>query len=74
MKIIETDFNYKILVCDDNISLYENKEYSEGETPYYFKEAYLPLDITLEYCMNKYLEILDTDKIIPIIEKHKPIK
>ena len=68
MKIIETEFNYKILVCDDNISLYENKEYSEGETPYYFKEAYLPLNLDLEYCKSKYLEIPDEEKILPIIE------
>ena len=50
------------------MSLYENKEYIENEIPYYFKTAYLPLDLDLEYCKSKYLEITDEEKILPIIE------
>lgn len=69
MKIItQIEYNYNILTSEENMSLYENKEYLENEIPYYFKTAYLPLDLDLEYCMNKFLEIPDEEKTLPIIE------
>lgn len=70
MKIItQIENNYNILTSEENMSLYENKEYLENEIPYYFKTAYLPLDLDLEYCKSKYLEITDEEKILPIIEE-----
>ena len=64
MKIIEINKNLKKLVSDEGKSLYENREYLEDETPYYFKEGYLPLTATLEECKERYNEILDSEIII----------
>lgn len=64
MKIIEINNNLKKLVSDEGKSLYENREYEENETPYYFKEGYLPLTTTLEECKERYNEINDEEIII----------
>lgn len=56
-----------ILNSDEGKSLFENREYEENETPYYFKEAYLPISITMEDCLAKYNEVLDS-KIVDIEE------
>lgn len=62
--MILKEYNDKmnILNSDEGKSLFENKE---NETPYYFKEAYLPVSLTMEDCLAKYIEILDTEIIIP---------
>ena len=64
--MILKEYNDKmnILNSDEGKSLFENKEY-EDELPYYFKEAYLPINLTMEDCLDKYNEILDTEIIIP---------
>ena len=61
--MILKEYNDKmnILNSDEGKSLFENKEYEENKTPYYFKEAYLPISITMEDCLAKYLEILDSE-------------
>lgn len=56
-----------ILNSDEGKSLFENKEYEENETPYYFKEGYLPVSLTMEDCLAKYNEVLDS-KIVDIEE------
>ena len=58
------DNKMNILNSDEGKSLFENKEYEENETPYYFKEGYLPVSITMEDCLAKYNEILDSEIII----------
>ena len=58
------DNKMNILNSDEGKSLFENKEYKENETPYYFKEGYLPVSITMEDCLAKYNEILDSEIII----------
>lgn len=60
--MILKEYNDKmnILNSDEGKSLFENKEYGEDELPYYFKEAYLPVNLTIEDCLAKYLEILDS--------------
>lgn len=52
---------YQQLNSDENKSLFENKEYGENETPYYFKEAFRPLNITMDDCLQDYLEIDDSE-------------
>ena len=61
--MILKEYNDKIniLNSDEGKSLFENKEYEENEIPYYFKEAYLPVNLTIEDCLGKYLEILDSE-------------
>ena len=68
--MILKEYNDKmnILNSDEGNSLFENREYEENETPYYFKEAYLPVSITMEDCSSKYNEILDSEIIIPTTE------
>ena len=68
--MILKEYNDKmnILNSDNGKSLFENREYEENETPYYFKEAYLPVSITMEDCLAKYSEILDSEIIIPTTE------
>ena len=63
--MILKEYNDKmnILNSDEGKSLFENKEYEEEELPYYFKEAYLPINLTIEDCLAKYLEILDSEII-----------
>lgn len=63
--MILKEYNDKmnILNSDEGKSLFENKEYKEDESPYYFKEAYLPVNLTIEDCLAKYLEILDSEII-----------
>ena len=63
--MILKEYNDKmnILNSDNGKSLFENREYEENETPYYFKEAYLPISITMEDCLAKYNEVLDTEII-----------
>lgn len=63
--MILKEYNDKmnILNSDEGKSLFENKEYEEDELPYYFKEAYLPVNLTIEDCLRKYLEILDREII-----------
>ena len=60
--MILKEYNDKmnILNSDENKSLFESREYEENEIPYYFKEAYLPVNLTIEDCLGKYLEILDS--------------
>ena len=58
------DNKMNILNSDEGKSLFDNKEYEENETPYYFKEGYLPVSITMEDCLAKYNEILDSEIII----------
>ena len=67
--MILKEYNDKmnILNSDNDKSLFENKEYEENETPYYFKEGYLPISITMEDCLAKYNEVLDSE--IPIQEE-----
>lgn len=65
MILKEYDDKMNILNSDENKSLFESREYEENETPYYFKEAYLPVSITMEDCLVKYNEILDSEIIIP---------
>ena len=55
---------FQQLNSDDGKSLFENREYEKNEVPYYFKEAYRPLDITMEDCLAKYIEIPDEEIII----------
>ena len=64
--MILKEYNDKmnILNSDEGKSLFENKEYEEEELPYYFKEAYLPVGLTMEDCLEKYNEIVDTEIII----------
>lgn len=59
------DNKMNILNSDEGKSLFENKEYEENETPYYFKEGYLPVSITMEDCLAKYNEVLDSKIVIP---------
>lgn len=65
--MILKEYNDKmnILNSDEGKSLFENKEYEEKEIPYYFKGAYLPVGLTMEDCLAKYNEILDTEIIMP---------
>ena len=58
------DNKMNILNSDEGKSLFENKEYEENETPYYFKEGYLPVSITMEDCLAKYSEVLDSEIVI----------
>ena len=67
MILKEYDDKMNILNSDEGKSLFENKEYEENETPYYFKEAYLPVGLTMEDCLAKYNEVLDS-KIVDIEE------
>ena len=62
--MILKEYNDKmnILNSDEGKSLFENKEY---KIPYYFKEAYLPINLTMEDCLAKYSEVLDTEIVIP---------
>ena len=62
--MILKEYNDKmnILNSDEGKSLFENKEY-ENEIPYYFKEAYLPVGLTMEDCLSKYSEVLDSEII-----------
>ncbi len=64
--MILKEYNDKmnILNSDENKSLFESREYEENETPYYFKEAYLPVSLTMEDCLAKYNEILDSEIVI----------
>ena len=64
--MILKEYNDKrnILNSDEGKSLFENKE---NEIPYYFKEAYLPINLTIEDCLTKYNEVLDSE--IPIQEE-----
>ena len=64
--MILKEYNDKmnILNSDEGKSLFENKEY-ENKIPYYFKEAYLPVSLTMEDCLSKYSEVLDSEIIIP---------
>ena len=64
--MILKEYNDKmnILNSDEGKSLFENKEYEENETPYYFKEGYLPVSITMEDCLAKYSEVLDSEIVI----------
>ena len=61
--MILKEYNDKmnILNSDENKSLFESREYEENETPYYFKEAYLPVSLTMEDCLAKYNELLDSE-------------
>ena len=63
--MILKEYNDKmnILNSDEGKSLFENKEPEENKTPYYFKEAYLPVSLTMEDCLDKYSEILDSEII-----------
>ena len=65
--MILKEYNDKmnILNSDENKSLFESREYEENEIPYYFKEAYLPVSLTMEDCLSKYSEVLDSEIIIP---------
>lgn len=65
MKIIEINNKLKKLVSDEGKSLFENKEYKENEIPYYFKEAFLPVNLTMKDCLGKYNEVVDSEIIIP---------
>ena len=56
---------FQQLNSDDGKSLFENRKYGENETPYYFKEAFRPLNITMEDCLRDYLEILDSEIKLP---------
>ena len=69
MRLKEYDNKMNILNSDEGKSLFENKEYEENEIPYYFKEAYLPVSLTIEDCLAKYNEILDSEIIIPTTEQ-----
>ena len=64
MILKEYDDKMNILNSDEGKSLFENKEYEENETPYYFKEGYLPIGLTMEDCLSKYSEVLDSEIII----------
>ena len=61
--MILKEYNDKmnILNSDEGKSLFENKEYEEEELPYYFKEAYLPVGLTMEDCLEKYNEVVDSE-------------
>lgn len=61
MTLKEYNDKMNILNSDEGKSLFENKEYEENEIPYYFKKAYLPINLTMEDCLVKYLEILDSE-------------
>ena len=63
------DNKMNILNSDEGKSLFENKEYEENKTPYYFKEGYLPVSLTMEDCLAKYNEVLDSE--IVDIEKNE---
>ena len=69
--MILKEYNDKmnILNSDEGKSLFENREYEENETPYYFKEAYLPVGLTMEDCLERYLEILDEEMIVEDFEE-----
>jgi len=57
MKIIEKE-KFNKLVPEEGKQLRDKKQ-DENEEIYYFKEAYLPKNMTLEECKEKFEEVED---------------
>lgn len=60
MKIIEKQ-KFNILKAEEGKVL-RDKEQLENEEVYYFKEAYMPKNITLEECEEKFVEFVEVEK------------
>lgn len=56
MFIVEEN-NLRKLYPEEGFIFWEKKELEEGEAKRYFKVAYLPKDVNIEMCRQKYEEV-----------------
>ena len=54
MKIVEKD-KFNMLIADENKELYD-KNYEDEENIYYFTSAFIPKNMTIEECKNRFEE------------------